>query len=62
MNGNAAPERSPSASPPTQVQTQSPAPTPTQPLEWRFSQVFGERGAGEEVQDGTRSIPLTLLV
>lgn len=23
-----------------------------QPLEWRFSQVFGERAAGEEVQEG----------
>lgn len=22
------------------------------PLEWKFSQVFGERGAGEEVQEG----------
>ena len=25
---------------------------PPQPLEWRFSQVFGERTAGEEVQEG----------
>lgn len=24
-----------------------------QPLEWKFSQVFGERTAGEEVQEGT---------
>lgn len=24
-----------------------------QPLDWRFSQVFGERSAGEEVQEGT---------
>lgn len=23
-----------------------------QPLEWKFSQVFGERTAGEEVQEG----------
>lgn len=23
------------------------------PLEWKFSQVFGERTAGEEVQEGT---------
>lgn len=23
------------------------------PLEWKFSQVFGERIAGEEVQEGT---------
>jgi hypothetical protein len=54
MNGAAAPERSPPASPPPLVQTQAPpSPSPTQPLEWRFSQVFGERSAGEEVQDGT---------
>lgn len=25
---------------------------PAEPLEWRFSQVFGERTAGEEVQEG----------
>lgn len=25
---------------------------PVQPLEWKFSQVFGERAAGEEVQEG----------
>ena len=25
---------------------------PPQPLEWKFSQVFGERTAGEEVQEG----------
>lgn len=25
---------------------------PSVPLDWRFSQVFGERSAGEEVQDG----------
>lgn len=23
------------------------------PLEWKFAQVFGERTAGEEVQEGT---------
>ncbi|ONM41034.1 Serine/threonine protein phosphatase 2A 55 kDa regulatory subunit B beta isoform [Zea mays] len=52
MNGAAAPERSPPASPPPLVQAQAPpSPSPTQPLEWRFSQVFGERSAGEEVQD-----------
>ncbi|EES01019.1 serine/threonine protein phosphatase 2A 55 kDa regulatory subunit B beta isoform isoform X1 [Sorghum bicolor] len=54
MNGAAAPERSPSASPPLPAQAQAqapPSPSPTQPLEWRFSQVFGERSAGEEVQD-----------
>ena len=26
---------------------------PTPPLEWKFSQVFGERTAGEELQEGT---------
>jgi hypothetical protein len=26
---------------------------PQQPLEWRFAQVFGERAAGEDVQEGT---------
>lgn len=25
---------------------------PPSPLEWKFSQVFGERAAGEEVQEG----------
>ncbi|KAM0928854.1 hypothetical protein ACQ4PT_002032 [Festuca glaucescens] len=40
MNGTAAPEP-----------TEASAPTPQPPLEWRFSQVFGERGAGEDVQD-----------
>lgn len=25
----------------------------TVPLDWKFSQVFGERTAGEEVQEGT---------
>lgn len=25
---------------------------PPPPLEWKFSQVFGERTAGEEVQEG----------
>lgn len=25
---------------------------PGDPLEWRFSQVFGERSAGEDVQEG----------
>uniref|UniRef100_A0A0E0JKS9 Serine/threonine-protein phosphatase 2A 55 kDa regulatory subunit B n=1 Tax=Oryza punctata TaxID=4537 RepID=A0A0E0JKS9_ORYPU len=29
----------------------SPSPVVATPLEWRFSQVFGERSAGEEVQD-----------
>ncbi|KAL6882039.1 hypothetical protein ACP4OV_011511 [Aristida adscensionis] len=50
MNGAATPERSASASPPPPPQAAS-SPPPTQPLEWRFSQVFGERSAGEEVQD-----------
>ncbi|KAF3509909.1 hypothetical protein F2Q69_00009994 [Brassica cretica] len=26
---------------------------PSPPLEWRFSQVFGERSAGEEVHEDT---------
>lgn len=26
--------------------------TPPSPLDWKFSQVFGERTAGEEVQEG----------
>lgn len=28
------------------------APAAAGPLEWKFSQVFGERTAGEEVQEG----------
>lgn len=28
---------------------------PAPPLEWKFSQVFGERAAGEEVQEGKRN-------
>lgn len=28
------------------------AAAPPQPLEWKFSQVFGERTAGEEIQEG----------
>nr|CAB3477526.1 unnamed protein product [Digitaria exilis] len=52
MNGAAAPERSPSASPPPPAQAHAPpSPSPTQPLDWKFSQVFGERSAGEEVQE-----------
>lgn len=31
--------------------TAAPASSPA-PLEWKFSQVFGERTAGEEVQEG----------
>ena len=49
MNGAAAPEP-----------TEAPAPSPQVPLDWRFSQVFGERGAGEDVQDGTDR-PLSAL-
>lgn len=33
---------------------------PPQPLEWKFSQVFGERTAGEEVQEGILSKFLVL--
>lgn len=32
------------------------AASPPPPLEWKFSQVFGERTVGEEVQEG-RSFP-----
>lgn len=31
---------------------------PPPPLEWKFSQVFGERAAGEEVQEGTPALLL----
>ncbi|KAK3161212.1 hypothetical protein QOZ80_1BG0073940 [Eleusine coracana subsp. coracana] len=51
MNGAATPERSASASPPPPAQAPSLALLPPHQLEWRFSQVFGERSAGEEVQD-----------
>jgi hypothetical protein len=33
--------------------TKAPAAGAPQPLEWNFSQVFGERAAGEEVQEGS---------
>jgi serine/threonine-protein phosphatase 2A regulatory subunit B len=33
------------------------------PLEWKFAQVFGERTAGEEVQEGTiRSVVRVLIL
>lgn len=32
--------------------TAAPSAPPPPPLEWKFSQVFGERAAGEEVQEG----------
>lgn len=35
---------------------------PGQPLEWKFSQVFGERAAGEEVQEGTLAFSCLALV
>lgn len=31
---------------------EAPPAGPPQPLDWKFSQVFGERTAGEEVQEG----------
>lgn len=34
---------------------------PPQPLEWKFSQVFGERTAGEEVQEGNLFFPYVVL-
>lgn len=33
-----------------------------QPLEWRFAQVFGERGAGEDVQEGKAVAAPALLL
>lgn len=33
-----------------------------QPLEWRFAQVFGERGAGEDVQEGKAAAAPVLLL
>ena len=32
--------------------TAAPSTPPPPPLEWKFSQVFGERAGGEEVQEG----------
>jgi len=34
----------------------TPAAEGSQPLDWKFAQVFGERTAGEEVQEGLVSI------
>ncbi|KAL5226718.1 hypothetical protein ABZP36_014983 [Zizania latifolia] len=49
MNGAVVSEPA-AALPPTQASL-SPSPPQQAPLEWRFSQVFGERSAGEDVQD-----------
>lgn len=35
---------------------------PPQPLEWKFSQVFGERTAGEEVQEGILDLVLKSII
>ena len=35
--------------------------SPPQPLEWKFSQVFGERTAGEAVQEGNCLVLRCLL-
>lgn len=35
---------------------------PPQPLEWKFSQVFGERTAGEEVQEGIVDLVLKSIM
>lgn len=35
--------------------------TPPSPLEWKFSQVFGERTAGEEVQEGNVMVWIGLV-
>lgn len=34
---------------------------PSLPLEWKFSQVFGERSAGEEVQEGRHRFDLCCI-
>ena len=34
---------------------------PPSPLEWKFSQVFGERMAGEEVQEGNVMVWIGLV-
>lgn len=34
---------------------------PPQQLEWKFSQVFGERTAGEEVQEGITKILVMMM-
>lgn len=33
----------------------------SQPLDWKFSQVFGERTAGEEVQEGITVILVMII-
>lgn len=38
------------------------AASPPPPLEWKFSQVFGERTAGEEVQEGKVGSRLNLMI
>jgi hypothetical protein len=38
-----------------------PSDSPPMPLDWRFSQVFGERTAGEDVQEGTYFFPFLVL-
>jgi hypothetical protein len=49
MNGVAAPEP-----------TEASALTPQSLLEWRFSLVFGDHGAGEDIQDGTSLLLFSL--
>jgi hypothetical protein len=49
MNGIAAPEP-----------TEASASMPQSPLEWRFSQVFGDHGAGEDIEDGTSLLLFSL--
>lgn len=38
-----------------------PSSQPLPALEWKFSQVFGERAAGEEVQEGALYIIIFLI-
>lgn len=36
--------------------------TAAPPLDWKFSQVFGERTAGEEVQEGNKLALIYLII
>ena len=46
-------EREP-MSPDDRPESSAAAAAQPQPLEWRFAQVFGERAAGEDVQEGNK--------
>jgi len=49
-------EREP-MSPDDRPESSAAAAAQPQPLEWRFAQVFGERAAGEDVQEGNKYNP-----